>query len=964
MNYVPLNIKTNNTLLSSLIKIDDLIDFAKKNNLKTLTITDNNMYGVMEFYHKCINNNIKPIVGLEIKLNEYKIILYAKNYDGYKNLIKLATFLSENNINIETLKQLNNDLICIIPFESISLLKTLENIYEIVFQSYKNIEERNNLSGNLVYMNEILYLESRDSKYLKYLLAIRDKLVIDDIDVELNNHLNLNINTDLENNRKIQELCNLEIKFNKNMIPKFPIEIDSYTYLKQLCKEGLIKIFGTTIKKVYLDRLKYELEIIHKMGFDDYFLIVSDYVKFAKENNILVAPGRGSAAGSLVSYLLNITTIDPIKYNLLFERFLNPERISMPDIDMDFDSERREEVINYCINKYGIKRVAPIITFSTLKSRQAIKDVSRVTMIDPKLVDNLCNMLDRNLSLIDNYNQNIKIKKYLEINKELLEIYRVALKLEDLKRQTSIHAAGVVMGSVDLEEVIPLEKHGDIYLTGYSMEYLEELGLIKMDFLGISFLTLISDVLKDIEIFTKKKLNFDDIPLDDNNVYEIFKSANTLGIFQFESSGMMNFLRKLKPDSFEDLVAAIALFRPGPMDNIDSYIKRKQKKEKVTYIVSELEEILNSTYGIIIYQEQIMRIASKLANYTLGEADVLRKAMGKKKEDILLKEKDKFINGCISNNIDESKAKEIYELILKFASFGFNKSHSVAYSMVAYKMAYLKYYYKNIFLKNLLTRFINSTEKTKDYIYECKKNDVNILKPDINLSTDTYLIEENGIRYPLLNIKNVGVNAVNLILEERKNGVFKDIFDFTKRVYGKSVNKKTLESLIDSSAFDSFGYTKKTLQENLDIIINYSELGGILDEDESLKPVLSIQEEYSKQELIQRELEAIGFYLSEHPVTSYKIKNNGIDLNKIEFYFDKRVTSIVYVDRIKEIMTKNNEKMVFLTGSDETSLADIVLFPKVYKNNDIKIGDILKIIGKVENSFDKYQIIAMEITKL
>jgi len=520
------------------------------------------------------------------------------------------------------------------------------------------------------------------------------------------------------------------------------------------------------------------------------------------------------------------------------------------------------------------------------------------------------------------------------------------------------------MGSVNLGEVIPLEKHGNMYLTGYSMEYLEELGLIKMDFLGISFLTLISDVLKDIEKNTNQNINFDDIPLDDKNVYEIFKNANTLGIFQFESSGMMNFLRKLKPDNFDDLVAAIALFRPGPMDNIDSYIRRKQGKEKIDYMVKELEDILKPTYGIIIYQEQIMQIASKLANYTLGEADVLRKAMGKKKEDILLKEKDKFINGCISNGIDEKKSKEIYELILKFASFGFNKSHSVAYSMVAYKMAYLKYYYKEIFLKNLLTRFINSVEKTKDYIYECKKNNVNILKPDINISTNTYIIEEKGIRYPLLNIKNVGINTVNLILEERKKGLFKDIFDFTKRVYGKSINKKTLESLIDSGAFETFGYNKKTLQDNLDIIINYSELGEILTQDDSLKPVLNIKDEYDKQELIQRELDAIGFYLSEHPVTSYKLKNNGIDLDKIEDYFDKFVTTVVYVERKKEITTKNNEKMVFLTATDEYTMADVVLFPRVYEKIDIKIGDILKINGKIEKRFDKYQIVAREVIKL
>lgn len=958
--YTPLNIKTNNTLLSSLIKIDDLIEFAIKNNLKSLTITDNNMYGVMEFYHKCLNNNIKPIVGLDVIIDKHNIILYCMNYNGYKNLLRLATQMSENAINFEVLKKYSNDLICIVPYDSNSIINEIEKIYKIVFKSYKNSSERKLLMGdNLVYMNEILYLEEKNSIYLNYLIAIRDRLTIKEVTTKYNNHLFLDINTDLENNQKICDLCNLEIVFNKNMIPKYTVE-DSFAYLKDLCKEGLIRIFGKTVKKAYLDRLKYELDVINKMGFNDYFLIVYDYVKFAKDNDILVSPGRGSAAGSLVSYLLNITTIDPLKYDLLFERFLNPERISMPDIDMDFDSERREEVIKYCIQKYGSKRVAPIITFSTLKSRQVIKDVARVTMIDSKTVDILCNMLDRNLSLSDNYKLD-KVKNYLNINRELLNIYKIALQLEDLKRQTSIHAAGVVMSNVDLEEVIPLEKHDTMYLTGYSMEYLEELGLIKMDFLGISFLTLISDILKDIEKIYNKKLRFDDIPMDDNNVYEIFKNANTLGIFQFESNGMMNFLRKLKPDSFDDIIAAIALYRPGPMSNIDSYIKRKQGKEKIEYIVPELEETLKPTYGIIIYQEQIMQIASIIAGYTLGEADVLRKAMSKKKEDILLKEKDKFISGCMKNGILEYKAIAIYELILKFASYGFNKSHSVAYSVVAYKMAYLKLYYRKVFLKNLLTRFINSPEKTKEYIYECKKNNVSILKPDINLSTNTYNIEENGIRFPLLNIKNIGMNAVNTILEERKKGLFKDIFDFAQRVYGKSVNKKTLECLIDSGSFDSFGLTKKTLKENIDIIINYSELGGILNNDESLKPVLNMEEEYSKQELIKNELETFGFYLSEHPVTSYKLKEKCMDLNRIEEYFNKKIVTIVYIDKIKEVVTKDNEKMMFITGSDEMATADIVAFPRVCKRVDVKVGDVIRIEGKVEKRFDKYQILVYDI---
>ncbi|MEG1647260.1 MAG: DNA polymerase III subunit alpha [Bacilli bacterium] len=965
MNYVPLYIKTNYSLLESMIKIDDLINFAKNNQLKTLTITDNNMYGVMEFYKKCLKNNIKPIIGLEVTVTNNKIVLYCLNYNGYKNLIKLATLMSEKNINLTNLKKYNLDLLCIVPFESLNLYEELISIYKYIYKGYANSDQRIKLNGdNLVYINPILYLLKNDSEYIKYLFAIKEKITIEQVQKQFNNFLKLDDINDLENNYKISKLCNLEIIFKKNLLPHYecPAKIDSYTYLKQLCKLGIIKIFGSTIKKVYLDRLKYELEIIHKMGFDDYFLIVWDYVKFAKKSNILVAPGRGSAAGSLVAYILNITTIDPIKYNLLFERFLNPERINMPDIDMDFDSDRREEVINYCINKYGIKKVAPIITFSTLKTRQVIKDVARTLDTNLKTVDILCNMLDRNLSLIDNFNQNIKLKNFLEMNYELKKIYRIAMKLENLKRQTSIHAAGVVMANTDLEEVIPLEYHDNIYITGYSMEYLEELGLLKMDFLGISFLTIISDIIKDINKNFHKNIEFDNIPINDFNVYDIFKDANTVGIFQFESNGMMNFLRKLKPNNFEEIVAAIALFRPGPMANIDSYIRRKDGKEKIEYIVPELEPILKSTYGIIIYQEQIMQIASTLASYSLGEADVLRKAMSKKKEDILLKEKDKFIAGCIKNNINELKANEIYQLILKFASFGFNRSHSVAYSTVAYKMAYLKLYYPAIFLKNLLTRFINSFEKTKDYIYECKKNNIKVLKPDINYSTNYYELEDDKIRFPLTNIKNIGENTVNIILEERKNGFYKDIFDFIKRIYGKSISKKTIENLIDAGVFDAFGYNRKTLFLNLDMIINYCELGEIFTNDISLKPVFNLEIEYSKKELIQKELAVFGFYLSEHPVTSYKLKSSSIDLADIDNYFDKNVTVIVYIDRIKEVLTKNNDKMLFITTSDETNMIDVVLFPKVCEMYQLNVGDILNINGHIEKRFDKFQLIANKIT--
>ena len=442
---------------------------------------------------------------------------------------------------------------------------------------------------------------------------------------------------DLKNNYKINELCQLELKFNQHLIPHFecPNNYDSYTYLKKLCIRGLKKRFGNQVQRIYIDRLNHELEVINKMGFCDYFLIVWDYVKYAKDQNILVGPGRGSAAGSLVSYLLNITDVDPVKYNLLFERFLNPERISMPDIDIDFEYNRREEVINYCINKYGIKRVAPIITFGTLGSKQVIRDVARTMDVDLKIVDYISKMLNSKLSLLENYNQNNQLKSYLDNKPLLMKLYKVASKLEGLKRHSSVHAAGIVMSNVDLDEIIPLDKKHEIfYTTGYDMDYLEDIGLLKMDFLGIRNLTLITDVLSDIKKLLNVDLKFEQIPLNDPATLAIFTKVNTTGIFQFESEGMKNFLRKLRPTSFEDISAANALFRPGPMQNIDSYIRRKNGKEKIIDIHPDLEDILKPTYGIIVYQEQIMQIASVMAGYSLGEADLLRRAMSKNKKHL------------------------------------------------------------------------------------------------------------------------------------------------------------------------------------------------------------------------------------------------------------------------------------------------------------------------------------------
>ena len=807
-------------------------------------------------------------------------------------------------------------------------------------------------------MNEILCIKKEDEKYLKYLKAIKEGVSVKEIE-EIQNKSLFSLEKDSKNNELIVSLCNLEIKKHQDLRPVYDDNKDAYTELKKECIKGMKRIFGSAAPKKYALRLKHELEIINKMGFCNYFLIVADYINYAKTHNILVGPGRGSAAGSLVSYTLNITAIDPLKYNLLFERFLNPERITMPDIDVDFEDTKREEVIKYCIDKYGEKKVALIVTFGTLAAKQAIKDVARTLDIDLQKTDNFTKLIDSRLSLKENY-QFSKVKRYLEMNPEFKTVYKIALKFEGLKRHTSLHAAGIVMSKYNLDENIPLDKNHGVYATEYDKDYLEELGLLKMDFLGLKNLSLIANILDEI-----KTIEFDTIKEDDEKALEIFKNVNTTGIFQFESEGMKKFLHKFRPETFEDIVSALALFRPGPMKNIDSYIRRKRGLEKIDYLHENLKPILKPTYGIIVYQEQIMQIANIMAGYSMAEADLLRRAMSKKSEAILLKEKDKFIKGSIKNGYDESLAHKIYDLIFKFADYGFNRSHSVAYAMISYRMAYLKAHYPLVFMKNLLSSAINSETKTKEYIYECTKNGITIAKPNINISDMMYIKVDNKIVFPLTNIKNVGVNAAKAIIEERKNGKFKDIFDFICRCYKGPVNSKTIENLIYAGAFDSFGYTKKTLIQNLDIIINYSEIGSYITDD-TFKPELEEFKEFSKRELMQKEEEIFGFYLTAHPVTEYKKNNpNVIEAKDIGNYFDKTVEVIVSVDRIKRLTTKKNEQMMFITGSDELSQIDIVVFPRVYEiSPEIEIGDILDIKGKIEKRYDQYQIITNKIIKL
>lgn len=974
--YIPLNIKSNYSLLDSLITIDELIDFAKTNKLNTLCLCDSSMFGVMEFYKKCIDNDIKPVIGLEIEIDNKFINIYAKNYNGYKNIIKLSSIMLDNPLTLIDLKKYCGDILTIIPYSSKELYSDIKEIYEDLYLSFSNKKEMNELlkiTSNIVFSNEVLSLKKENNEYLKYLYMIKHSMTIsDDIDIDYsNNYLHVKDiydytdNIYLNNTFVIGDKCNLTLEFHQDLLPIYDTKgEDTDIYLKNLCIKGLNKRLNNNVDEVYRERLIYELDMIKKLGFSNYFLVVYDFILYAKKNNILVGPGRGSAAGSLVSYTLGITDIDPIKYNLLFERFLNPERKTMPDIDTDFPDIYRDDVIEYVKNKYGEKKVCGIVTFGTMAAKLAIRDVSRVLNIPSYQVDLLTKRIPvvTNDTLKDFYEKDEYFRNMINNDDKLKLMFKIACLIEGFPRHTSSHAAGIVICKNNLDEVIPLIKNDDMYLTGYSYGYLEEIGLLKMDFLGLKNLTIIMNVLDEIRKHEKIDIDFNKIPLDDKLTLDLFKIADTTGIFQFESSGMRNFLRNLKPDSFEDIFAAIALFRPGPASNIDSFIRRKEGKEEITYLDSCLENILSNTYGIIVYQEQIIQVACTYAGYTLGEADILRRAMSKKKFDILKQEEERFVAKAMEKGHHSDKSKEIFALILQFANYGFNRSHSVAYSIIAYKMAYLKTRFPKYFYASLLTSVIGVEAKTKEYINEIKGKSIKIIKPSINISSNRYLPVNDGIIFPLSNIKNIGTIVSNEIIKIRGTKPFTDIYDFFKRVNNKILKKNVIENLILAGCFNEFGYNYQTLVLNLDNLINYSELCNELDSEFVLKPEIEIYDEFDKNYLMNKEKELFACYISSHPATSYKINNNAINLDNIRNYYDKNVMVIGIIDKIKKITTKRGEDMAFVTLSDEFSVLDVTLFPKTYIScSDIRVNNIVKIYGRVERRYDTFQLVANKL---
>ena len=789
----------------------------------------------------------------------------------------------------------------------------------------------------------------------------------------------------LENTQKIADRCQVEIEFGVTKLPKYdvPDGWTSWEYLNKLCHEGLAERYQPVSEEL-TTRLNYELSVIKTMGYVDYFLIVWDFIKYAKDHGIMVGPGRGSAAGSLVSYCLGITTIDPIRYQLLFERFLNPERVSMPDIDVDFEPEGRQAMIEYVSRKYGADCVVQIVTFGTLAARGVIRDVGRVMDLPYAFVDSIAKMVPQelNITLDKALAANGEFRKLYQEDEQVQELVDMSKRLEGLPRHTSMHAAGVVISQKSVDEYVPLSLGSDgAVVTQFTMTTLEELGLLKMDFLGLRNLTVIRDAVEMIGKDTGKALDLNQINYDDKKVLDYIGTGKTDGIFQLESAGMKSFMKELKPYSLEDIIAGIALYRPGPMDFIPQYIKGKNNRDDIIYDCPQLESILEPTYGCIVYQEQVMQIVRDLAGYTLGRSDLLRRAMSKKKGEVMQRERQNFVYGneeegvpgCIKNGIDEATANKIYDEMIDFAKYAFNKSHAAAYAVVSYQTAYLKYYYPVEFMAALLTSVIDNSGKVAEYIYSCRQMGIQILPPDINKSVGTFSVENGNIRFGLTAIKSVGRPVIQAIIEERKErGEFKNLKDFIERMGGREVNKRTIENFIKAGVFDSLGGTRKQFmmiyiqimdqvnQERKYSMTGQMSLFDLVDDEQKKEFEIPLPKvgEYEKENKLAFEKEVLGVYLTGHPLEDYEEKwKKSISRTTLDFQIDDETGRSRVRDGAKEIVggmitnktikyTRNNKTMAFLTIEDLMGTVEVVVFPRDYERNQNYLNEDSKVFVK------------------
>ncbi len=960
----------------------------------------------------------------------YHLILLAENDTGYHNLMKIVSrgftdgFYYKPRVDREVLEEFHEGIICLSACLAGEVaIKLNQGFYEeakqaalehqeifgkgnyfLEMQDHGIPEQRTVNQGlmriheetgiELVATNDLHYVNAEDAEAHDILLCIQTGKTVDDPSrmryeggqyylksPEEMMALFPYAREAIENTGKIAERCNVEIEFGVQKLPKYEVP-EGYTsegYLRELCQEGLEKRYNPVTKELQ-DRMDFELDTIEKMGYVDYFLIVWDFIKYAKDHGIPVGPGRGSAAGAIVSYCLEITDVEPIHFNLLFERFLNPERVSMPDIDVDICPDRRQEVIDYVVEKYGQEKVVQIVTFGTMKARQVVRDVVRALNMPYSTGDRIAKMIPPTLNMtIDTAMKEVKeLREAYENEEDIRVMIDASKKLEGLPRHASVHAAGVVIGQKPMDEFVPLSKSSDgAVTTQYTKDLVEELGLLKMDFLGLRNLTVIQDTVNNIKQSQGVDIDINNIDMTDSKVYDLISSGQTDGIFQLESSGMKSFMQELKPRNIEDIIAGISLYRPGPMDFIPNYIEGKENVDKITYDCPQLEPILSPTYGCIVYQEQVMQIVMELAGYTLGRSDLVRRAMSKKKESVMLKERKNFVYGnpeenvpgCINRGIDEKTANKIFDDMLDFAKYAFNKSHAAAYAVVAYQTAYLKCHYPKEFMAALITSVLGNSDKAAAYIAGCRKMGIEILPPDINEGFGYFSVSDGKIRYGLSALKSVGEGVIDAVVAEREvNGPYKNLKDFVSRLSAKEVNKRTIESFIKSGAFDCFPSNRRQMmmvytqiidqvnQERKNAISGQMSLMDFLGEEEKKEfdVVYPDVEEYDKEELLGYEKEMLGVYVSGHPLDDYReFLSDNVSAVTLDFYpedaddsdgdedlqvnletvaKDQQYYTIGGMISAKTVkMTKNNQNMAFITLEDLVGSIEIVVFPKKYE---------------------------------
>lgn len=1014
------------------------------------------MYGVIDFYREAKKNGIRPVIGCEVYVapgsrfdkegrddNRYHhLVLLAENNVGYHNLIKIVSrgftegFYYKPRVDKELLLEYHEGIIALSAClagevqslitkgfyeEAVKAAKSLRDIFgegnfflelqdhgipaqKMVNQALLRMSKETGIP--LVATNDIHYTYAEDAKAHDILLCIQTgKKVADEnrmryeggqyyvkSEEEMKALFPYALEA-LENTHKIAMRCQVEITFGEYKLPHFPVPegFDAWTYLQKLAFDGFLERYPHQPAKLK-ERLEYELNVIHSMGFVDYFLIVWDFIKYARDHGIIVGPGRGSAAGSIVSYCLGITKLDPIKYSLLFERFLNPNRVTMPDIDIDFCFERRQEVIDYVVRKYGKDRVVQIVTFGTMAARGVLRDVGRVLDMPYSQVDVVAKMIPTELG--------ITIDKALKMNPELKAVYEqdeqihylidMSKRLEGLPRHTSMHAAGVVISPKAVDEYVPLSRGAeDAITTQFTMTTLEELGLLKMDFLGLRTLTVIQNAEKLVNRQPGNHLDIDRIDYEDQNVYDLIGSGRTDGIFQLESAGMKSFMKELKPRNLEDIIAGISLYRPGPMDFIPKYIKGKNDLSAIHYDCPELEEILSPTYGCIVYQEQVMQIVMKLAGYDLGRSDLVRRAMSKKKADVMAKEREYFVYGnkelnvpgCIKNGIDEKTANRIFDEMVDFAKYAFNKSHAAAYTIVSYQTAYLKCYYPVEFMAALMTSVIENSSKVAEYIMTCRQMGIELLPPDINEGESAFSVSGGKIRYGLSAIKSVGKPVIEAIVAQRESaGPYKSLKDFCDRLNGREVNKRTIENFIKAGAFDSLGPTRRqqmmvyaqimdqVAMEKKKSMTGQMSLFDFVGEEEKQAFEVKYPDvgEYDRELLLSYEKEVLGVYISGHPLEEYeKAWRKNITAVTTDFDSDEElgharvndgqtviVGGMITAKTVKT--TKTNQLMAFITLEDLVGSVEIIVFPRDYEKNREFLNEEEKVYvrGRVSASED------------